>query len=481
MRRVRKRTTTKSSAPAPAFRPASHRVLFVPELLEFIFSYLDREDNVNNACVCKQWSTIGLDMLWRNVDNIFQLFNALCPIDVPDVISGGGPSRTRKFFMDFVTRMPRLTKLDLRVPFSIESVEDIIIDTLLAGLPELRTVIFPEFFFTSRIVTHLATMQHIGVIQFEHGDEQGRGDPADVAHFEPMLLPGAFPQLYDLSLTGRLEHLTAFMNAPTAPINLTQLYLNSYWAQTPAEVHTLFSVLADSCSLLNVLVLELLHIPPGHFYVQGPLADLAPALSLPNLTHFEIMHGAPVHVTFEQLEKLAQSWPSLELLKLNPEPLLALDGYPALGLRALIPFARHCPRLHTLGLFLDDAPTPSLNPFPSLRTLYVGLSRARSPQTVALVLSALCPPGCLLQWGTSWTDPAECVAPEMVERIRERCAPWEEVARLLPVLARLRREERARARRLKYENEELRTVNRVLREEARAIPGGKRQDSCVIC
>jgi hypothetical protein len=78
-----------SSATLPG--PA-HRVLFIPELLDIIFNFLDRDANVANACVCKRWSEIALDVVWKEVDDLLHLFRLLKPIvhqeDTFEYVSG---------------------------------------------------------------------------------------------------------------------------------------------------------------------------------------------------------------------------------------------------------------------------------------------------------------------------------------------------------------------------------------------------------
>ena len=60
--------------------PNIHPVLSIPELLDLTFGFMDRASNINNACVCRRWSEIALDNLWREVDNLFLLFNLLAPL-----------------------------------------------------------------------------------------------------------------------------------------------------------------------------------------------------------------------------------------------------------------------------------------------------------------------------------------------------------------------------------------------------------------
>ena len=66
-----------------AYETTTMRVLAIPEIIELIMSFLDKKDNVNNACVCRRWSDIALDCVWRNVDDITQLLRLLAPLDSP--------------------------------------------------------------------------------------------------------------------------------------------------------------------------------------------------------------------------------------------------------------------------------------------------------------------------------------------------------------------------------------------------------------
>jgi hypothetical protein len=56
------------------------RALAIPELLELIFGFGD--DTLLYACalVCQAWSNVALDLLWRDVDNLFNILNILCPL-----------------------------------------------------------------------------------------------------------------------------------------------------------------------------------------------------------------------------------------------------------------------------------------------------------------------------------------------------------------------------------------------------------------
>ncbi|TFK59828.1 hypothetical protein BDN72DRAFT_574119 [Pluteus cervinus] len=63
---------------APPLR--MHPIFAIPELLDMIFSYLDHGHNASNALVCKRWSQVALDTLWRDVQVLPRLFSILAPM-----------------------------------------------------------------------------------------------------------------------------------------------------------------------------------------------------------------------------------------------------------------------------------------------------------------------------------------------------------------------------------------------------------------
>jgi hypothetical protein len=390
------------------------------------------------------------------------------------------------FFVDIYARMPHLHSLDLRVPYAASFIEADLLE-LLRNLPDLNKVIFPEFYFTSTIVSELSRMKHVAVVQFEHGPEQGLGEQHDVDSFFPILEQGAFPALWDLAVSARLEDVNQFMNANFAPINITSLYISTYTELKPQQLHTLFVTLSERCRLLSQLYIKLVQIP-AHLNLipanQITFDTIKPVLSFLKLTTFEITHKYPVNISLEEIEEFASRWPSLESLSLNEEPLV-MSAF-TLDLRALVPFARHCPKLRRLGLFMDATvatihPTHELKPLSALRVLSVGTSQVHDPDAVAAFLSHLCPPGCNLEVGITWPsyvghDTNRLRDIGVLSEIQYRSSPWETVWELLPVFIQLRKEEREKSRALQEEVEDLRTRNRLLMDKVNI----KANDSCII-
>ncbi|KAG5650157.1 hypothetical protein H0H81_000512 [Sphagnurus paluster] len=527
------------------------RALVIPELLDMVFQYLDDASNASNARVCKQWSELALDTLWKEVTEPYHLFSLLAPMTCsageysftrplesndwrrfdryrrrvrtlyyhtseaeyilhPSTFDDLARTRTsfdilpclhtlkwharialcvlfmhrhiRTFavmlpsssslgslFDQVAARMPAITHLDLRMSLSMRAIEPHT-TTLLASLTKLTKITLPRFCLTTALAEHLSRLPHLESIEFQYLDEQGRGDPADVLDFSPVLTQGAFPALSDLNTTITYTHAARFFTASFAPTALTSLYLDSTLIESPTATRALTTVLAESCQLLKSLALvslvdasTVLSTPPDPDTCLA-IADLRPLFRCTRLTSLEVVHHAPLRLSLADVEELARAWPAIETLLLNTEPAYLASAH--LTLHALVPFARHCPSLRVLGLFLDaSAPATAvadeLPPFAALRRLSMGVSplAPRSTGAAALFLSHLvprrCPPACRIESGVTW-DEALPVAPGNVVEIQARCEAWARVVELLPLLVGLRGEERERRRGLEEEVRVLR-------------------------
>ncbi|OCH87176.1 hypothetical protein OBBRIDRAFT_796441 [Obba rivulosa] len=573
-----------------SYESTTHRVLGIPEIVEMIFTFMDDVDNARNACVCRRWSDIALNHLWRELYGLHQLFRLLGPlravekpcgpliesfdrtIDADDwkrlnpyarrvrklvhceQLHSEQPhphlaatlfdevARTRTsmdilphlqslewyvnsaermrlsvmfmhenikhfavwlrwsdiyplsaFFKDVVARMPYITELDLRFLCPVRDIQDELLE-LIRGLPELQRIILPVYSLTSSIIEGLSKLQHLGVIQFEYIN-QGNGDPDDLQYFAPRLEEGSFPALYDLSLSLHLSDMTRLLKSNFAPTNLTSLYVHALTASDQATVVEFFAVVAENCKMLTHLYLDAMVLIGKMDLPLTPQTDerltfdaLRPLLSCTKLKTFDLRWPTLVHLSQENVEEIAVSWPDIEVLVLNSEPIPHPHADPpTLTLRALLPLAQHCPKLTELGFHMDAStadldvwdmsPTPSAQPFKALKKLYVGLSAIHEAGPVALFLSQLCPLGAALVPGVSFHDymrvPSHMQPDQLtvvttfdqdMSRLYER---WAEVGRMMPLLTSLRMRERERTRALEREMEDLRTRCKVLEERAR--------------
>ncbi|KAI0086000.1 hypothetical protein BDY19DRAFT_996186 [Irpex rosettiformis] len=564
------------------------RVLDIPEILELVFSFLDKDLNKNNITVCKKWSELAMNIVWRDVNCPRRLFSLLAPMKrrverydvydhwvfsktfgVPDwtrfmqysrrvrsmhyderalatnsIISQEAfdeMSRSRTnlnilpnlrslvwlatsvvrmrhsllfqhesitsftvylhhtelyplsaFVQEVLLRMPNLLNLDLRFERPAREIERELIE-LFAGLPMLQRVVLPVYTLTSKIIEQLSKHQHLGTIQFEYVNDQGHGEMQDVVDWDPQLGEGSFPALWDLSLSTKIPAITKFIHNGYMPSSLKSLYIHVLAAVPVESVSHFLEMLSNSCKHLTHLYLDFFTSstisPTPPEWPRLNWASLRPILAFPQLISLELRWDRPLDISLSDIEEMASQWPHLETLLLNCEP-MDMTIPPALDLRALLPFARHCPKLVELGLYMtasNDIPVPQLDyhtptptkPFSSLEQITVGGSRITDVGHVAMFLSQICPVGCTVAYGVAWPDGYGVVETagnaEELGRMQEDATGnfqrWEEVNRMLPLLVRLRMDERKAREDVQREVEDLRIRCGLLAE--RRAAGGK--------
>lgn len=141
----------------------------------------------------------------------------------------------------------------------------------------------------------------------------------------------------------------------------------------------------------------------------------------------------------------------------------------------------------------------------------MGVSRITDPGAAALFLSQVCPLGCEIEYGVTWqyeydgspfagmhgalnlnlnvgagvaggdgVEGPTTTASQLMADVTKRCDGWKEVEKMLPLLTRLRMEERARTRTLMDEVDDLRVRNRILLESAGISGGAHKNGTCVV-
>jgi hypothetical protein len=295
-------------------------------------------------------------------------------------------------------------------------------------------------------------------------------------------------------MTASFRDAARFIDKPFAPTSITMLYIDSQALETPADVLSLLEMVAENCEQLQSLGLVSTIDATTVTSDQPPKEDcinistLKPLFKCPALTALELVHQHPLDLQQEDVELIASKWPSLETLLLNNEPVYL--NHSNLTLQALLPFARHCPNLRHLGLFIHatTADLPSITSFGlptsddrprfrKLRRLSMGVSILSEEGPVALFLSHICPLGCKLESGVTW-DESIVVGEETALAIESRCEKWNKIVELLPLLTRLRLEEREKARMLQSEVEDLRVRTDLLMDKAAMRASGG--DACIV-
>jgi len=193
---------------------------------------------------------------------------------------------------------------------------------------------------------------------------------------------------------------------------------------------------------------------------------------MPKLLELDIQWPSGLLFTQEDIESVAKSLPSLTSIFLSECPLLRHP--PSLTLLALVPFARHCLDINTIGLYVDGDATVTIPEemdqlFHKLRRIRFGLSplSTDNAQRVALSLSHLCTAEskkCLIRSGFTWERPFMDLLPE--EERQFRILGWDVVAEYFPVLVAVRDEERSKMRRLEAELKSLRRQSSPMKSDS---------------
>ncbi|KJA28739.1 hypothetical protein HYPSUDRAFT_61590 [Hypholoma sublateritium FD-334 SS-4] len=386
----------------------------------------------------------------------------------------------KTLFEDIADRMPNVSHLNIYSNLRIRVIEEDLAH-LFKKLLKLHTVTFPRFYSTTKIIEALSSLQYLSTIESPNTSEQGAGKRLDIQTFKPTLFPGAFSALRKISITANFNDAAQFINTLFSPNTITQFRIESdLVAETPHSINRLLSVVSKNCKLIRELALvsrrDLSEEPSlfnsdnsyyGDDDNSNPLSitleALKPLFELTNLISFEIHHHYPLLLTQHNIELFASSFPAIETLILNPGPVEM--AHSTLTLDALIPLARHCPRLKSFGLFMDASIIPEISsvappaPFKSPICLLVGASIADeydSSTDAAIYLSQLLAPGSTLSSNFGWDD-WENINDVLRRAVMRRRDLWDNIENLMTNLINVRAQERQRTRAImKRELEDLR-------------------------
>ncbi|KAI0272481.1 hypothetical protein BC834DRAFT_856952 [Gloeopeniophorella convolvens] len=406
-----------------------------------------------------------------------------------DVSSGGN----ELIMENALERMPSLrtltcTCLDMfRAEGGIEMLRP-----LLTGLQRLQKVALPKDYLDGQVLRMLSLLPELQVIQF---DNLG-GVKCNEVTIHSMVEEGAFPVLNDLCLDSTLDDMRVYLTGGALLPRLKKLSVESVYVENPTAVQQFMTDVVRCYPSLELFEIDVIvYVDEQDACEALTLEHIRPILSLKQLTRLELRHNMPLQISESDLAEMGVALPAVEYLVLNPEPLALLK--PRLSLDSLVSFAQNFPNLCHLGLYLNaegiymhasllDVKTRL---FPHLRTIDVGVSPIGSDHVpVALYLSHLLAENEMVSVlsGVAWHDDLYAMAPLYVEQVNERCHGWAEVARTLPLLLQLRKEEKQHRQDIEKEVEDLRMRNEVLmgtvqmNGEAKPIPTGY-DKGCVVC
>ncbi|KAI0060964.1 hypothetical protein BV25DRAFT_1839295 [Artomyces pyxidatus] len=395
------------------------------------------------------------------------------------------------FLVDITARMPALRDVTVACPPGLgDFAGQSVLQSLFRGVPMLRKIVLPKECLDGHVLKELSALPELEVIEF---DTLG-GIKCDNPVIDVTLDDGAFPSLWDLCLNSYvgLQDMRRFLVGGALLPRLTSLFVESLNPELASTVHDFLNGIVTSYPNLEVFAMDIVMDTDAEVKDHSiTMEHVRPLLTLKKLKSLELRHSLPLKLTPDDFAELASAFPLLENLVLNPEPLDLIK--PSLDLEALITLAQHCPQLHTVGIYVDaetageivlrHKTTPRL---PLLRTLNFGVSPIGADQVpIALFLShvvseevTVC-----LESGVTWSAELYAGSPtDYSGKVADRCDAWAEVAKMVPLLMQLKKQEKDERREIQREVEDLRMRNELLMEKAKIPPtGGDYGNGCLVC
>ncbi|THU97556.1 hypothetical protein K435DRAFT_777985 [Dendrothele bispora CBS 962.96] len=340
-------------------------------------------------------------------------------LDVPEPYSDA----TRTVLGAIYRRMPNLEKLNITIwPDSryVSSINEVV-----RNLPSLKFVTIPATASDGLVVllSILISLPKLRILHIIPGRHQ-LDVPGESDAKVPIFPMGCFQTLETLVLCSEYSTASSMLCCTTFP-RLENLEIYTGSLESRSGLQSLLSNIQKNCHSLVKLSLGIESLAQSrisqeisslsvqthlHHLYCITLADLSPILSITPLLSFEILCPFCLELGLDDLEQIASAWPKLKSLNLNAF-LLDTTLFPEvqrLDLRSILPFARHCPDIEELGIFLDaesrSVPSESdIDALPShftkLKTLFFGKSSISDEGEVAQFLSCVCPIGCAIGYG----------------------------------------------------------------------------------
>ncbi|RDB15063.1 hypothetical protein Hypma_005426 [Hypsizygus marmoreus] len=492
-----------------------HPVCGISELLEIIFSNLDDQSNTSNAQVCRQWGECALNILWYEVTDFRRLFRILVPMrkepigasmcykftrqpEVNDwrnfdryrprvrtrtslnvlpnlrTLQWDAPLRSGIVFMhdnvtdlrlhprspelgspcfrEIVARMPNITHLELHPQFPMSVlVADIV--KVIRSMKLLRNITLPRETPAAGLMEAISGLHALHTLTFP---DVRSADFWSLQSMRPSLNEGAFYSLSSLSICICFEDAIYLFNMLSAPSKLHTIRLDSPKFESLATIHDLLVVVGKLIPSLESFELQSVLDADGYTtrpITQNYILDINTIRSLfkcREIVRLKFMLPHSLHLRESDVEVVARAWPCIQRLALNSMPnhlhscVLTLDS--------LIPFARYCPDLEILALFiradkLDIAHSAIDSTLRwKVHSFFPGFSDIEDPGVVSLSLSRIFP-----LWVTI-IAPCPVTSPTMLsdtlQTMQSHCDKWKKVSEMLPLLMQARMEERNKMRRL---------------------------------
>lgn len=267
------------------------------------------------------------------------------------------------------TSMPRLSRLSLAMGSYLDGETDALFGQLCTRLPDLRAVVFPTFTLspaTFRCLLDLPSLHTITLNRDHNCPFSGWGGDRDAVdgwrlplstHITRRSLPSLTTLalcLPDLSVAHSLlqpHHLHLHL---LRHLELVFAYPETCSSQ---DIQDFLRGIAEHSAGLVWLSLEFIKDCRTPVDLRGVTSIgfciLEPVLTLSALEHFGFHHTLPLDISDADADLMARRLPNIITLHLNHYPIRVTRS--PLSMRAVESFARWCPRIQTLGIYIDGS------------------------------------------------------------------------------------------------------------------------------
>ena len=202
---------------------------------------------------------------------------------------------------------------------------------------------------TKEALHHLAELPHREVVDVRLPDTMTE---RDVASLHPTRFDEFFPALRELRLAHHFN--LDVISRIVQHVHSSRLEIIRAVLEIDAPLTTILPFLSVIRGLKNSDHIKHLSIQASIGEEDGasPFTKehLEPLFRLKSLTHLRLHLCCTFHFNDADLERVGRAWPNIRVLELGPN---RTQKDTQATLSALVPFAQHCPELHTLGFTLD--------------------------------------------------------------------------------------------------------------------------------
>ncbi|KAJ3993092.1 hypothetical protein F5050DRAFT_780029 [Lentinula boryana] len=386
-------------------------------------------------------------------------------------------------------RCPHINHVKISLDSATQSHGDIILDFVMR-MAELHTLELPPFGNMAPLIN--ALRGHSCLRKLQIGGCHAIDGQLDKPCITSLALPSPggdhFASLTFLSIVVPYAVVEKLFSSKFPSLQQISIFSDLRKPETPSTIKHLIDTLTERCPQIHHIRLSYAFLPEEKYTRFPPascivtMAHIRPLLRCSKMQNFTFKHPFPITLDDQFAEEIATSWPDLLELQLNNVPLVRRKDFKnCFTLRALLPFARHCPRLVHLSILVvpESSTCPILGDIQSLPSSFfsklysfdVGSSMLyeSDKHQVALTLSQILPPHSVLRYHNSVKNDLSSDTDEETPPSSPEARNWNSVMNEIPYMRWMDQLAKTEQRELRRKLQELETENERLRTQTQTL------------